>query len=58
MDGAAGFQHAPAEGRTNPRQDAAPGLEKGMIHHSEMEIGFTPVLKMLKYKSTKPRKWS
>lgn len=32
-------------------QDAASGLEKGMIHHSEMETGFTPLLKMLKYKA-------
>lgn len=32
-------------------QDAASCLEKGMIHLSEMETGFTPVLKMLKYKA-------
>lgn len=39
------------EGGTNPRQDAFSCLEKGMIHRSEMETGFTPVLKVLKYKA-------
>lgn len=38
-------------GRTKPMQDAVSCLEKGMIHLSEMETGFTPVLKMLKYKA-------
>lgn len=39
------------EGRTDPMQDAASCLEKGMIHHSEMDTAFTPVLKMLQYKA-------
>lgn len=32
-------------------QNAASCLEKEMIHHFEMETGFTSVSKMLKYKA-------